>query len=164
MNNEKAYLVNSEGEVLQVIDNPENYVNLQEGDKIIRNGTIDYLKNSIDIKYHFVKVNPKIYYKYSKKYSILDTLICHIGYMDNIVSYDNGKIVRIKGLPKLCEVSEATLKRQLKGLVEDDIVHKTKINKRIALMINPWLAMRGKRIYLSTYEEFKLSSLRNEVE
>ena len=159
------YLVDENGEVLQVIDNPNKYVCLDDGDKVIRKGVLTYLSETTDIKYHFIKINPKIFDKYCAKYSILPYLVCHVGYMDNICCYENGKIIQLKDLPKLCEVSEVTIKRQLKGLIEDDIIHKVpyKKNKK-CIMINPWLCCRGKRIYLSTYNEFKLSSLRNEVE
>lgn len=161
----KSYLVDEDGVVLQEFEHDNVIVSLNAGDKVLRKGTIDYLQDTTDIKYHFIKINPKIFDKYCKKYSILPYLTCHIGYMDNICCYDNGKIIRLKDLSKVCEVSETTIKRQLKGLIADDIIHKVPYKKnQKCLMINPYLAMRGKRIYLSTYNEFKLSALRSEVE
>lgn len=161
----KSYLVDENGVVLQELEGTDKLVSLEYGDKIIRRGTINYLQDSTDIKYHFVKINPKIFDKYCKKYSILPYLVCHIGYMDNICCYDNGKIIQLKDLSKVCEVSETTIKRQLKGLIADDIIHKVPYKKnQKCLMINPWLCCRGKRIYLSTYNEFKLSALKSEVE
>lgn len=161
----KSYLVDEDGVVLQEFEHDNVIVSLNAGDKVLRKGTIDYLQDTTDIKYHFIKINPKIFDKYCKKYSILPYLTCHIGYMDNICCYDNGKIIRLKDLSKVCEVSETTIKRQLKGLIADDIIHKVSYKKnQKCLMINPYFAMRGKRIYLSTYNEFKLSALRSEVE
>lgn len=161
----KSYLVDEDGVVLQEFEHDNVIVSLNAGDKVLRKGTIDYLQDTTDIKYHFIKINPKIFDKYCKKYSILPYLTCHIGYMDNICCYDNGKIIRLKDLSKVCEVSETTIKRQLKGLIADDIIHKVPYKKnQKCLMINPWLCCRGKRIYLSTYNEFKLSALRSEVE
>lgn len=161
----KSYLVDEDGVVLQEFEHDNVIVSLNAGDKVLRKGTIDYLQDTTDIKYHFIKINPKIFDKYCKKYSILPYLTCHIGYMDNICCYDNGKIIRLKDLSKVCEVSETTIKRQLKGLIADDIIHKVPYKKnQKCLMINPYFAMRGKRIYLSTYNEFKLSALKNEVE
>ncbi len=161
----KSYLVDEDGVVLQEFEHDNVIVSLNAGDKVLRKGTIDYLQDTTDIKYHFIKINPKIFDKYCKKYSILPYLTCHIGYMDNICCYDNGKIIRLKDLSKVCEVSETTIKRQLKGLIADDVIHKVPYKKnQKCLMINPYLAMRGKRIYLSTYNEFKLSALRSEVE
>lgn len=161
----KSYLVDEDGVVLQEFEHDNVIVSLNAGDKVLRKGTIDYLQDTTDIKYHFIKINPKIFDKYCKKYSILPYLTCHIGYMDNICCYDNGKIIRLKDLTKVCEVSETTIKRQLKGLIADDIIHKVPYKKnQKCLMMNPWLCCRGKRIYLSTYNEFKLSALRSEVE
>lgn len=158
------YLTDENGVIIKEICDPYNYVKLEEGDRILRKSTLNYLSNTVDIKYPFIKVNPKYFDTYCKKYPILTTLACYIGYMDNIVSYDNGKTVQIKDLTKLCKVSESTIKRQLKGLIEDDIIHKIKNNKKWILVINPWLCIRGKRINFSLYEEFKLSSLKNGVD
>lgn len=161
-----GFLVDEDGCVLKEIEDIYRVVTLEDGDKILRKGMLEYLKGSTDeVKYHFIKINPKIFDKYCKKYSILPYLTCHIGYMDNICCYDNGKIIQLKDLSKVCEVSETTIKRQLKGLIADDIIHKVPYKKnQKCLMINPYFAMRGKRIYLSTYNEFKLSHLRSEVE
>lgn len=161
-----GFLVDEDGCVLKEIEDIYKVVTLEDGDKILRKGMLEYLKDSTDeVKYHFIKINPKIFDKYCKKYSILPYLTCHIGYMDNICCYDNGKIIQLKDLPKVCEVSETTIKRQLKGLIADDIIHKVPYKKnQKCLMINPWLCCRGKRIYLTTYNEFKLSALRSEVE
>ena len=161
----QGYLADENGVVIQELDNIDRVVCLDDGDRILRKGVLEYLKDTADIKYHFIKINPKIFDKYCKKYSILPYLTCHIGYMDNICCYDNGKIIRLKDLSKVCEVSETTIKRQLKGLIADDIIHKVPYKKnQKCLMINPYFAMRGKRIYLSTFNEFKLSALKNEVE
>lgn len=161
----QGFLADENGVILQKLKNIDRVICLDDGDRILRKGTLEYLNDTTDIKYHFIKINPKIFDKYCKKYSILPYLTCHIGYMDNICCYDNGKIIQLKDLPKVCEVSETTIKRQLKGLIADDIIHKVPYKKnQKCLMINPYLAMRGKRICLSTYNEFKLSALRNEVE
>lgn len=161
----QGFLADENGVILQKLKNIDRIICLDDGDRILRKGTLEYLNDTTDIKYHFIKINPKIFDKYCKKYSILPYLTCHIGYMDNICCYDNGKIIRLKDLSKVCEVSETTIKRQLKGLIADDIIHKVPYKKnQKCLMINPWLCCRGKRIYLSTYNEFKLSALRNEVE
>lgn len=161
----KSYIVDENGEVLQEIDDVDRLVSLEYGDRILRKKTLSYLNDTTDIKYHFIKINPKVFDKYCKKYSILPTLITTVSYMDNICSYSNGKIIQVKDLCKVCGVSEITVKRQLKGLIEDDIIHKVPYKKnQKCLMINPWLCMIGKRICKSTYEEFKLSSLKNEVE
>lgn len=164
MSAKELYVVDENGEILDTIDSQDKYVKLSDGDKVLRKGTLTYLNDTVDINYRFIKINPLLFDKYCKKYSILPTMVSHIGYMDNIVSWDNGRIVNIRALPRLCDVSGSTIKRQLKGMIQDDLVHKIKVKNEIALVMSPWLCMRGRRIYLSLYEEFKLSTLRGECE
>lgn len=165
MEDKKLYVVDKKGKVIDELENGQNsYVKLKEGDKVVRKGVLQYLSETTDIKYRFVKVNPVILAKYCEKYSILPYLITSVGYMDNICSYSNGKIIQIKDLPRLCNKSAGTVKRQLKGLIADDIIHKRKQDNKTVLVVNPFLCMRGRKIYLSLYEDFKLSALRNECE
>ena len=84
--------------------------------------------------------------------------------MDNILQYSNGKNIRRKDVAKVCGVSESTAKRQLKGLVRDDVIHSVKRKKNYYLIVNPWICFRGRKIYLSLYDEFKLSHWRTVVE
>ena len=158
------YVVNENGEVIDTIPAHDKYVKLSEGDKVFRKKTLHYLRDTIDIKYRFVKINFLVFYKYCKKYSMLATLVCHVGYMDNICEYKNGKRVTSKGLPKLCGVSPATVKRQLKGMIADDLIHRVKENNKNVFMVNPYLCMRGRRIYYSTYKEFEQSELKEKCE
>ena len=65
----KSYLVNENGVVLKEIEDSDKLVSLEDGDKILRKGTLEYLNDTTDIKYHFIKINPKIFDKYCKKYS-----------------------------------------------------------------------------------------------
>lgn len=158
------YLVDENGTILEEVDDIYRYAKLEPGDRIIRNGTIQYLSESIDLKYHFIKINPNIYYKYAKKYSILDTLACHIGYMDNICMFRNGKLITLKNIDSLCDVSKSTVKRQINRMIKEDLLHKIKDGKKTYFMINPWLCHRGRRISMKTYNEFKESQLRYETE
>lgn len=162
--NDKLYVTNADGVVVDEIESIDKYVKLSDGDKVIRKGVLQYLNDTTDIRYRFVKINHKIFDKYCKKYSILPTLVCHIGFMDNICEFSNGKRITMKNIPDLCNVSESTAKRQINGMIADDLLHKVKDGKKKCFMMNPWLCTRGKKIYLSTYEEFKLSALRSECE
>lgn len=156
------YLINEYGEVLQVIDDSTKIVELKDGDRILRKNAVQYLDNTMEIKYDFIKLNHYVFAKYCKKYSILPILICYIGYSDNICEFKNGKKININNLIKLCNVSKSTLLRQIQGLVEDDIIHKIKNGNSYNIMINPYLCIRGKRLDLNTYNEFKSSALRLE--
>lgn len=157
------YIVNEHGVVIDEIKPSEQYVKLQQGDRVFRKSASDYLKNAKEIKYSFIKINPRIY-EYCRKYSTLQTLICHIGYMDNILQFDNGKLITMKNMSKLCGVSNSTIRRQVQGMIADDILHKIKENKTTYFILNPWLCMRGKRIDTKTYNEFCMSDIRNKTE
>ena len=169
----ELYLVDENGEVIDTISSEDNYIKLAEGDryiklsdgdKVFRKGTIEYLSDSFDLKYHFVKINPTIFNMYCKKYSILSTLICNLGFMTNICEFKNGKKINMHSLAKICGVSYSTIKRQIKGMIEDDLLHIDKEGKNYTFILNPYLCMLGKRIELSLYEEFKSSSLRKYCE
>ena len=85
------YLINENGEVLQVIKEDARYVELELGDRVLRKNAVEYLENTMEIKYDFVKLNHNAFVHYCKKYSILPLLICYVGYSDNICEYKNGK-------------------------------------------------------------------------
>lgn len=156
----ELYVTDEHGEVIDIIESTDKYVKLSEGDKVVRKGVLQYLNDTVDLKYHFVKVNPNVYGDIANKCPILNILIDYMGYMDGIISYKNGKIIRIKDIPKICNVSEATAKRQIKTLIELDVIHKIR-GKPSYFVINPYVAYRGRKIYLSLYEEFKFTEYKN---
>ena len=166
MKENNLYVTDENGKVIDIIESADKYVKLNDGDKVVRKGVLQYLSDTVDIKYRFIKVNPYVYGKIANKYPILNILIKYIGYMDGILSYKNGKFVRMKDIHKICNVSESTAKRQIKGLFEEDVIHKVKdkLKKQTYLVINPYIAYIGRKIYLSLYEEFKLSEHRNNCE
>ena len=156
------YLINENGEVLQVINDGTKLIELESGDRVIRKNAVQYLNNTVEIRYDFIKLNHNVFAKYCKKYSILPILICYIGYSDNICEFKNGKKININSLINLCGVSKSTLQRQIQGMVEDDIIHKIKNKNSFNIMVNPYLCIRGKRLEIETYNEFKSSALKLE--
>lgn len=165
MNKEELYVVNESGEIIDKIESSDRYVKLSEGDKVVRKGTLQYLSDTVDIKYHFIKVNDAIYGELANKYSILNILIKYVGYMDGILSFKNGKKLNFKNICQVCKVSDVTARKQLKGLMEDDVIHRIPGKGReVNYIMNPFVAFKGKKVYLSLYNEFKLSEYRNYCE
>ena len=162
----ELYVVDESGTIYDTLDNQYSYVKLKQGDKVLRKGALEYLQDTTDIKYHFIKINPVAWSEISIKYPIINQLVYYLGYMDNILSYRNGRFIKLKDIANICKVSESTAKRQLKGLVEDDVIHKVKNVKENTtyLVVNPWVCMRGRRIYRTLYNEFKSSNWQNECE
>ena len=157
----KLYVTNEEGEVIDVIDPTDKYVKLSEGDKVVRKGVIQYLNETVDIKYHFIKINPYVYGDIAQKYPLVNCLIKYIGYMDGKITYSNGRTIKMKDISKISGFSYSTVKRQIKGLIELDVIHKIK-DKSTYFVFNPYVAYIGRKIYLSLYEEFKFSQY-NEI-
>lgn len=165
LNNQELYVVNIKGEVFDTIESDDSYIKVSSGDKVIKKGVIDFLNNTITLKYRFVKMNPLVYVNIAKKYSILTSLVAHVNYTDGILVYENGKTIRLKDLSKICHVSQSTVKRQIKGLCEEDIVHKVKVKgKPTYLVFNPYIAYIGKKINVSLYDEFKDSKWSSEID
>lgn len=164
--NKELYVVDESGTIYDTLENQYSYVKLNKGDKVLRKGALEYLQDTTDIKYHFIKINPVAWSEISIKYPIINQLVYYLGYMDNILSYRNGRFIKLKDIANICKVSESTAKRQLKGLVEDDVIHKVKNVKENTtyLVVNPWVCMRGRRIYRTLYNEFKSSNWQNECE
>lgn len=164
--NKELYVVDESGTIYDTLDNQYSYVKLKQGDKVLRKGALEYLQDTTDIKYHFIKINPVAWSEISIKYPIINQLVYYLGYMDNILSYRNGRFIKLKDIANICKISESTAKRQLKGLVEDDVIHKVKNVKENTtyLVVNPWVCMRGRRIYRTLYNEFKSSNWQNECE
>lgn len=162
----ELYVVDESGTIYDTLDNQYSYVKLKQGDKVLRKGALEYLQDTTDIKYHFIKINPVAWSEISIKYPIINQLVYYLGYMDNILSYRNGRFIKLKDIANICKISESTAKRQLKGLVEDDVIHKVKDVKENTtyLVVNPWVCMRGRRIYKTLYNEFKSSNWQNECE
>ena len=52
----KSYLVDENGVVLQELEDSNRIISLNDGDRILRKGTLEYLNDTTDIKYHFIKI------------------------------------------------------------------------------------------------------------
>ena len=164
MEQKELYVVDKDGTVIDKIEAEDKYVKLSDGDRVLRKGTIQYLADSVDIKYYFIKINPLVFGEIARKYSMISEMIKYLGYMDNKLVYKNGKYLKVKDLPKLCGLSSVTVKRQLSGMTKDDIIHKFRNGKSKGIIFNPFIAYVGKKIFLSTYEDFKLSVWRSKCE
>ena len=165
--NKKLYVVDEDGVVVDVVEgNGVRYDVLFEGDRIIRKATAQYLSDTTEIKYRFIKINPLAWSQIAYKYPILNKLVYYVDYTDNILSYRNGKFVQSKDIPKLCNVSQSTASRQLQGLIKEDVIHKIRDKKAHTtyLMMNPFVCMRGKKVYKSLYTEFGSSKWKSETE
>lgn len=151
----QLYVVDDTGEIVKIID---------ENTRILSKKQIEYLQDTVEVEYSFVKVNAKAYSNVATKYPIVNKLIQYIGYMDGILQFTNGRFIRPKHINSICDVSVSTAKRQMQGLIKEDVLHKIKDGKTCKYVFNPWICCKGKKIYISLYDEFKLSEHRFNVE
>ena len=163
--NEKLYLVDENGVITDETEGKENFIKLSGGDRVLRNATLKYLSDFIELKYHFIKVNPIAFGDCAIKYPILCKLICYVGYSDNILQYKNGRLLDLKGIIRITKKSEKTVRKEIKGMIQDDILHVIKEKgKKPYYMLNPFIATVGKKIFKNVYDEFKYSHLSSKIE
>ena len=161
---EICYLVNKDGEVIKEVSNPDNYVEMYEGDRLLRKSSLESFDKRVEIKMRFAKVNYVVFSDICNKYSIFCKLIPYIGYNTGKLRYRNGNKIRRKDLAKICGVSSITIDRQLKGLMRDDVIKSVKDNDGLNYYVNPYVVHLGKKINSFTYNLFKDTIYRTEYE
>lgn len=157
---DKLYVTDKDGTIIDTIDGHDKYVKLSDGDKVIRKGVLTYLEDTVAMKYHYIKANPFSFGMVCSKYSIFGPLVSYIGYMDNKLQYKNGRPIKVKDMPKIVGISLTSVKKQMKRMKDDDILRKQKIGNYYYYVVNPYICYIGTRVYMSLYEDFKLSSWR----
>lgn len=160
-NDEKMYLVNEEGEIINEIDPKENRVVIQSLEDLKNKGkALKKLENSKRIKYRFAKVNIENIVEVKKVAPFFIDLIPYISYFDNILRFDNGvKITPLNiGLVYGAKnVSKQYGNKIVKTLVSEDIVHKYGVGKSSYLVVNPWICYCGKTVQVDVAQEFEES-------
>jgi predicted HTH transcriptional regulator len=138
---------------------------LNEGDRIIRKKSAEYLGSTVEI------LPSETYVKlYLKPLSILAErltgpeslmvyfLIGYLSYESGILMHSNGKILTRSFIADAMGLSERQVDRTLDKLKEKEVLKKVLGSKReVSIIMNPWLFMRGKRINKTLYEMFKNS-------
>jgi hypothetical protein len=158
------YLVDETGEVIETLSDESTYVKVDAGDRVLRKNSIDSYEEMITIPMRFLKVNFKVFGKICLKYPIMLSLLEYIQYQTGKLVYRNGRLVKRKDLPRICEVSSATIDRQLKGLMKDDVIKSQKEDNTTVYYINPFVVHFGKQIYECSFKLFKDSIYRENYE
>ena len=151
------YIVDEHGEVLDEVSNNETYVKLNEGDRVLRKDFIEKINKRRKINMRFAKVNPLVNGDISRKYSIFPYLTRYVGYMNGVLRYRNGKLVKRDDIGELCRVSNITAIRQLRGMIRDEILKTVKTDEGVAYIMNPFIVHLGTDVNDSLYEMFENS-------
>lgn len=145
------YLVDDEGNVLRELS--DNY-------KILTNGQVEFISETEEIKYHFVKVNYTVV-DYLKDIVSVVKLLKYIEFGTGILKYQNGRrIKKTCDLGKKLSDNKNVGSRKVKALIDDDVIHKCKDIEGNYFVFNPYIAHSGRRMPKSLINEFKVSKWR----
>jgi len=148
-----------------VRDTGEITSSLNEGDRILRKKTVDYLESTVEIlpDAPYVKAFMKPLSMLSESLSgpesfMVYYLLQYLSYESGILLHSNGKILTRSYITEEIGQSERQVDRTLDKLREKHVLKKVLGAKReVSIIMNPWLFMRGKRINKTLYEMFKNS-------
>lgn len=156
---EKMYLVNADGEIVNEIDASESRVIVQSLEKMEKGGSsLSKLENSKRVKFKFAKINTTVLGDVRRVAPFFIELIPYVSYFDNILRFDNGVKINSANMGLVYgerNVSKQYANRVIKALVEEDIVHRYGKGKKSYLVVNPWICHCGRTVQTDVVEEFK---------
>ncbi|MEI3530103.1 MAG: hypothetical protein V8Q75_03385 [Bacilli bacterium] len=151
------YIVDGNGEIIEVINDNEVVIKVGQGDRIVRKKSIDYFYDTKEIKKRFIKVNDQATNILSKYGKYICLLLKYVGYMDGILRFNNGIYLSNKSISKIFGISERNTIKILNDLIKEDVIHKHKEKNKNYYTFNPWIASKGKRVSIDLYNEFKMT-------
>ena len=129
---------------------------LYEGDRILRNETIDYLKSRDSIDAEFAKLYLKSADMLSRNMEIkeMELRVClrllpYIRYDTGLIAHVNGEPISRNGIKGIFpDMGDRTIERALDDLCEQDVYIKaTRKNRReVYFIVNPYIFMRGAKV------------------
>lgn len=152
-------------------ENRRNYVELNEGDRILRKKSIDFLKNTDEIQ------KTEMYVKFflksasvlareklsSTEMSVCLELLQYIRYDTGYLAYENGTKLTLDDIKRRCDfISNTSVIRAIDELVGKKILAKVRTGKENNYLVNPYIFMRGARVNKTlskTFENTKWAKL-----
>jgi len=140
----RGTIINTEsGEILGEIN---------EGDKIIRKASIDYLKDTniwkIEHFYkgHTAEIRQLLLELTPYEKAMLFCLAVYTGYDDCCIKHDNGNPMGTEDIITMSGLARRTAYRVLNSLRKKQIIYKGDDSKEKHYFMNPWLFCKGNRI------------------
>lgn len=141
---------------------------LENGDRILKKKSIDYLKNTIDVKEMTKVYNLNFVKLYESFFDIIGELnaselrVClelflNTRYKSGIIAYENGNVINSSDIAKKVEIDVRSSQRILKSLCDKEIICREKIGKGYVYYMNPFICVRGSSAYKSLVDKFKNS-------
>lgn len=152
-------------------ENRRNCVELNEGDRVIRKKSIDFLKKTDEIQ------KTEMYVKFflksasvlareklsSTEMSVCLELLQYIRYDTGYLAYENGTKLTLDDIKNGCDfISNTSVVRAIDELVEKKILAKVRTGKENNYLVNPYIFMRGARVNKTlskTFEQSKWAKL-----
>ena len=159
--------MNASKPVLDIVvrDTGEALNTLNEGDRILRKKSAEYLEDNIEIlpKAPYIKTFIKPMSMLSESLSgpesfMVFYLLQYLSYDSGILMHPNGKALTRSYIAEEIGQSERQIDRTLDKLREKQVLKKALgDNREVHFIMNPWLFMKGKKINKTLYELFKNS-------
>lgn len=144
MGNRMFYVVTGDGEIIDEIN---------EGDRIVRQSSVESFTNTIEINMNqdFVKVYTARLLDVANELNgaesaMMMILIGFIQYNTGILTHRNGKPVTRECITRLVEKDIVTVDKLLDGLNKKQIIGKHKTGRTVCFTVNPFIFMKGNRV------------------
>jgi hypothetical protein len=149
----RAYVVDLEsGEVSNT---------LYEGDKIIRQRSVDYLEETIEFNRGdtfgkiYTDILPEVVDVLTpQECKLLLQLVQYLRKDSGVLKFKNNKPVTMDYIINQNKTAKRTVERAMAGLREKDIVQSIKRPQGRFLLLNPYVVMNGRRIDRTCYDIF----------
>ena len=155
-NSEEYYLVRKDtSEIVDESNVDEVFVKLRAGDVVLRKEGLEERTKLVSINMRFGKVNLNVLWDICRKYPIFFKMIEYLQYQSGKLTFSNGREINRRNLCELCNLSHNTVDRQIKGLIEEDIIKTVKNGRSIIFYVNPYVVHIGSTVYESLRDMFK---------
>ena len=161
---EAGCIGNQNGEAIYILKEGESVAILNTVDRILRRDAIYNPDKLSKVKMRFVKFNPSAPKEWGMKYPLILVLLDYIQYQTGKLVYRNGVTINRTNLAKVCGVSPSTIDRQLKGLIEEDVIKPVKDGRDTIFYVNPYVVHVGPKVQNSLLELFSGSRYKDTYE
>lgn len=142
------------------------YTELNEGDRIVRKKSIEYLKNTDELQ------KTEMYVKFflksasvlarekmsSTAMSVCLEMLQYIRYDTGYLAYENGIKLTLEDIKNKCNfISSVSVIRAIDELVDKKIFARVKTGKENNYLVNPYVFMRGARVNKTLSKTFEAS-------
>lgn len=155
---------NEQGEAIYILKPGESVAILNAGDRILRRDDLLNPERLVPIKMRFGKINPKAVVDWGMKYPMILLLLPYVQYQTGKLVYRNGVTINRTNLSKAVGLSRSTVDRQLKGLMEEDVIKGVRNGRDTIFYINPYVVHIGSKVRQSLVDLFKDTKYRDNYE